>query len=40
MSGADIASVSSEFDIYAHNPIQTSVLGTVEKVHKHITPLD
>jgi len=30
MSGTEIASVSSEFEIFAHRPIQTSVLGTVE----------
>jgi len=40
MSDAEIASVSSEFDIFAHSPIQTSVLGTVETVYKPIAPVD
>jgi hypothetical protein len=39
MSGTEIASVSSEFEIFAHRPIQTSVLGTVEIVYKPITPV-
>ena len=40
MSGAEIASFSSEFDISAHRPIQKSVLGTVETVYKPIAPVD
>jgi len=29
-TAADIASVSSEFDIFGHRPRHTSVLGTIE----------
>ena len=36
MSGAEFASVSSEFDIFEHRPIQTSVRGTVGTVYKPI----
>jgi len=32
-------SVSSEFDIFAHKPIQTSVLETIETVYKTIFPV-
>ena len=39
-AAAEIASVSSEFDIFAHRPIQTSVLGTTEVAYKPITPVD
>jgi len=37
MSAAEIASISSEFDI-AHKPVQTSVLGTIETAYKSIAP--
>jgi len=37
-AGAEIASVSSEFDIFAHRPIQTSVLDTTEVAYKPIAP--
>jgi hypothetical protein len=40
MPGTEFASVSSEFDIFAHRPIQTSVLGTVENVYKPIATVD
>jgi len=40
MSGSEIASVSSEFDIFVHRPIQTYVLGEVEAVYKPIAPVD
>jgi hypothetical protein len=40
MSGAEIASVSSEFDIFAHRPIETSVLTTVEIVYKPIATVN
>ena len=40
MSAAEIASVSSEFDIFAHKPVQTSVLGTTETAYKPIAPVD
>ena len=36
MFTAEIASISSEFDIFAHKPIQTSVLGTIETAYKPI----
>jgi len=34
MLGAEVASVSNEFDIIVHMPIQTAVLGTVETENK------
>jgi hypothetical protein len=37
---AEIASVSSEFDIFAHRPIQSSVLGTIETAYKPIATAD
>jgi len=40
MSTAEIVSISSEFDIFAHKPIQTSVLGTIETAYKPIAPVD
>jgi len=40
MSGAEIASGSSEFDIFAHRPIQMSLLGTLESLYKPIAPVD
>jgi len=40
MSVAEIAYVSREFDIFAHRPIQTSVLGTVEIAYIPIAPVD
>jgi len=39
-AASEIASVSSEFDIFAHRPIQTSVLGTIETAYKPIAPVD
>jgi len=39
-AAASIASVSSEFDIFAHRPMQTSVLGTKETAYKPIAPID
>ena len=36
MSGAEIESVCSKFDILAHRSIQTCVLGTVETGYKPI----
>jgi len=39
MSAAvEVASISSEFDIFAHRPIQTSELGTTEFACKPIAP--
>jgi hypothetical protein len=34
----EIAPVSSEFDIFAHRPIQSSVLETIETAYKPIAP--
>ena len=39
ISAANILTVSSEFDIFAHKPIQTSVLETIETVYKPIAPM-
>jgi len=33
-------SVSSEFDIFARKPVQTSVHETIETVYKPIAPVD
>jgi len=35
-----IASISSEFDIFAHKPVQTSVLGTIETAYKTFAPVE
>jgi hypothetical protein len=35
-----IASVSSEFNIFAHRPIQSSVLGTIQTAYKPIASVD
>ena len=40
MSAAEIATVRSEFDIFAHKPVQTSVLGTIATAYKPIAPVD
>jgi hypothetical protein len=40
MSGAEIASVSKKFDIFAHRLIQTSVLLKAETVYKLIAPVE
>jgi len=40
MSEAKIASINSEFDIFAHKPVQTSVLGTIETSYKPIAPVE
>jgi len=39
MSGAEVAAVSSEFDIFVRRPIQTAVLGTVETLYKTLAPV-
>jgi hypothetical protein len=36
MLDAEVASVSSEFDIFVHRPIQTALLGNVETVYKSV----
>jgi len=40
MSAAEVASISNEFDIFAHNPVQTSLLGTIVTAYKPIAPVD
>jgi len=40
MSDAEVVSVTSEFDIFMHRPIQTAVLGTVETVYKTLAPVE
>ena len=39
-AAAEIATVSSEFEIFAHTSIQTCVLGTTEATYKPIAPVD
>jgi len=39
-AAAEMASVSSEFDIFAHRPMQKSVLGTMEAAYKPMAPVD
>jgi len=39
MSATEVASISSEFDTFAHKPEQTSVLGTMETAYKPIAPV-
>ena len=40
MSAAEIASISSEFDIFTYKPVQMSVLGTIETAYKPIAHVD
>ena len=40
MSAAEVVSISSEFDIFAHKLVQTSVLGTIDTAYKPIAPVD
>ena len=40
MSTAEIASVSSDFDIFAHKPVQSCVLWTFETAYKPIALVD
>jgi len=40
MSAAEVASISSEFDIFSHKPVQMSVLGTIETAYKPIAPVE
>jgi len=37
---AEIASVISYFDIFAHRPIQSSVLGAIDTAYKPIASVD
>ena len=37
---SEVTSLSSEFDICIHLPIQTAVLGTVETVYKPVAPVE
>ena len=39
-SDEEVPSVSCEFDIFMHRPIQTDLLGTVETVYKPLAPLE
>jgi hypothetical protein len=40
MSAVEILSVSSDFDIFAHKPIQTPILDTVEMFYKPIAHVE
>jgi len=40
MSAAEIASISSEFDIFAHRSIRTPVLGTMETAYRPNASVD
>ena len=40
MLGAEVASVSSEFHIFVHKPIQTTILGTFQTVYKPIVSVE
>jgi len=33
-------SISSEFDIFMHRPIQTAVLGSVETMYETLAPVE
>ena len=37
---SEVTSISSEFDIFLHRPIQTAVLGSVETVYKPLAPVE
>ena len=39
-AAAEIASDSNEFDIFAHRPIQTSVIDTIETAYQPIATVD
>ena len=39
MYAAEIASISSEFEIFAHKLVRTSALGTIETAYKPIAPV-
>jgi len=39
-AAADIACVSSEFDIFAHRHVEISLLGTIENAYKPFGPVD
>jgi len=40
MSNAQISSIISEFEIFAHKPEQTSVLGTIETTYQPLASVD
>ena len=40
MSAAEVASISNEFHIFAHKPVQTSVLGTIGTPYESIALVD
>ena len=37
---SEVTSISSQFDIFMHQPIQTTVQGTVETVHKPLAAVE
>ena len=37
---SEVTSISSQFDIFMHRPIQTAVQGTVETVYKPLAPVE
>ena len=37
---SEFTSISSEFDIFMHRPIQTAILGIVETVYKPLAPVE
>jgi hypothetical protein len=37
---AEVASISSEFDIFVHRAIRTAVLGSVETMYKTLAPVE
>ena len=39
MSGSEIVSLSSEFDLFAPKPIKMSVMGKLDVVYKPIAPV-
>jgi hypothetical protein len=40
LTATAIGALGSEFDIFSHRPIQSSVLGTIETAYKAIAPVD
>jgi len=40
MSAAEIASISGEFEFFAHKPVQMSVLGTIETAYKPVATVE
>ena len=40
MSAAERTSINIQFVIFAHKPVQTYVLGTIETAYKSIAPVE